>query len=78
MDKDASARDAEPLRRLFTRSVVARAALPAGTVLAAADLAIKKPGTGLPPERLAESIGRTLRRPVEADQLLATDDVEGL
>lgn len=78
VDKEASARDAEPLRRLFTRSVVARRALPAGTVLAAADLAIKKPGTGLPPERLADLIGRTLRRNVEADQLLATDDVEGL
>ena len=78
VDKEASARDAEPLRRLFTRSVVACRALPAGTVLAAADLAIKKPGTGLPPERLADLIGRTLRRPVEADQLLATDDVEGL
>ena len=78
VDKEASARDTEALRRLFTRSVVARRALPAGTVLAAADLAIKKPGTGLPPERLADLIGRTLRRPVEADQLLATDDVEGL
>jgi N,N'-diacetyllegionaminate synthase len=78
VDKDAAARDAAPLRRLFTRSVVARRALPAGTVLAAADLAIKKPGTGLPPERLADLVGRTLRRPVEADQLLAADDVEGL
>jgi N,N'-diacetyllegionaminate synthase len=78
VDKDAAARDAAPLRRLFTRSVVARRALPAGTVLAAADLAIKKPGTGFPPERLADLVGRTLRRPVEADQLLAADDVEGL
>jgi N,N'-diacetyllegionaminate synthase len=78
VDKDASARDSEPLRRLFTRSVVARRALPAGAVLAATDLAIKKPGTGLPPERLADLVGRTLRRPVDADQLLATEDVEGL
>jgi sialic acid synthase SpsE len=78
VDKDASAKDTEPLRRLFTRSVVARRALPAGAVLAAADLAIKKPGTGLSPERLPDLVGRTLRRAVEADQLLATDDVEGL
>lgn len=78
LDKDASARDTAPLRRLFTRSVVARRALPKGTVLAAADLAIKKPGTGLPPERLADLVGRALRRAVEADQLLATEDVEGL
>jgi len=78
LDKDASARDTEPLRRLFTRSLVARRALPAGAVLAAADLAIKKPGTGLPPERLADVVGRKLTRAVEADQLLAIDDIEGL
>jgi N-acetylneuraminate synthase len=78
VDKDAAAKDAEPLRRLFTRSVVARRSLPAGTVLSAADLAIKKPGTGLPPDRLADLVGRTLRRAVEADELLATEDVEGL
>jgi len=78
LDKDASARDTEPLRRLFTRSLVARRALPAGAVLAAADLAIKKPGTGLPPERLADVVGRKLARAVEADQLLAIDDIEGL
>jgi len=78
VDKDASARDTEPLRRLFTRSIVARRAMPAGAVLAAADLAIKKPGTGLPPERLADVVGRKLARAVAADQLLAADDVEGL
>ena len=78
VDKDAAARDTEPLRRLFTRSIVARRALPAGAVLAAADLAIKKPGTGLAPERLADVVGRKLTRAVEADQLLAAADVEGL
>jgi N-acetylneuraminate synthase len=40
-------------------------------------LAVKKPGTGLPPERLADLVGRTLRRRVAADQLLAVDDIEG-
>src|ERR1044071_9845378 len=33
IDKDASARDTEPLRRLFTRSVVARRGLPQGAGL---------------------------------------------
>lgn len=78
VDKDASAREMTPLRRLFTRSLVARAALPAGTVLASEHFVIKKPGTGLPPERLQDIIGRRLRRPVEADQLLAAEDIEGL
>ncbi len=78
VDKDASARDTEPLRRLFTRSLVARRALPAGAVLQREDLAIKKPGTGLPPDRLADLVGRRLARPVAADQLLAAEDVDGL
>lgn len=78
VDKDASARETAPLRQLFTRSLVARQALPAGTVLAREHLAIKKPGTGLSPDRLDEVVGRRLRRRVEADQVLAADDIEGL
>ena len=78
VDKEASAADTAPLRRLFTRSLVAREALPAGTVLTRAQIAIKKPGTGLPPARLDEIVGRRLARPVTADQLLAVEDIEGL
>jgi N,N'-diacetyllegionaminate synthase len=77
LDKDASARDTDPLRRLFTRSIVARRALPRGTVIGRDDLAIKKPGTGLPPERLADLVGKTLARAVVEDQLLTADDIEG-
>lgn len=78
VDKDAAARERVPLRRIFTRSLVARTALPAGTRLAREHLAIKKPGTGLAPERLEEVIGRRLTRAVEADQVLGVEDIEGL
>jgi N-acetylneuraminate synthase len=78
LDKDASAHETEPLRRLFTRSVVARRALARGTVLAPDDLALKKPGTGLPPDRLRDLVGKKLARAVAEDQLLTADDVEGL
>jgi N,N'-diacetyllegionaminate synthase len=78
LDKDASARETDPLRRLFTRSVVARRALASGTVLSRDDLALKKPGTGLPPDRLPDLVGKRLARAVTEDQLLAADDVEGL
>jgi N,N'-diacetyllegionaminate synthase len=78
VDKDALARETAPLRRLFTRSVVARTALPAGAVLTAADLAIKKPGTGMPPARLPEIVGRRLCRDVAADTLLTDDDLDPL
>jgi N,N'-diacetyllegionaminate synthase len=78
VDKEASARDTEPLRRLFTRSVVARRTLPRGAVLERADLALKKPGTGLPADRMGDLIGKKLVRAVEQDQVLTTDDVEGV
>jgi N-acetylneuraminate synthase len=78
LDKDASARETAPLRKLFTRSLVASSDRPAGTVIAREHVAIKKPGTGLPPERLDEVIGRRLVRPVIADQVLAAEDIEGL
>jgi N-acetylneuraminate synthase len=78
VDKDAMATETAPLRRLFTRSLVARAALPAGTVLTRDHLLIKKPGTGLSPERMADVVGKRLARSVTADQVLAAEDIEGL
>ena len=78
VDKDASARETAPLRRLFTRSLVARVDLPAGTVLTHDHLAVKKPGTGLAPDRLQDIIGLRLARAVVADQVLVADDIEGL
>ncbi len=78
LDKDASARETEPLRRLFTRSLVAKQALSAGTVLSRDHLLIKKPGTGISPDRLDEIVGKRLARAVAADQLLSAEDIEGL
>jgi N,N'-diacetyllegionaminate synthase len=76
VDKDTAAATAAPLRNIFTRSIVARAALPVGTVLTDADLAVKKPGTGLPAGRLPDVLGRTLRRAVTADQQIREADLE--
>jgi N-acetylneuraminate synthase len=76
VDKDAVATETAPLRRLFTRSVVLRTALPAGAVLQPEDLIAKKPGSGIPAARLPEFIGRRLRRALAADTLLQEDDVE--
>jgi N,N'-diacetyllegionaminate synthase len=78
VDKDASAEETAPLRRLFTRSLVSRQALPAGTVVTREHLAIKKPGTGLAPSSIDDVVGRRLRRNVEVDQVLTAEDIEGL
>lgn len=76
LDKDALAEETAPLRSLFTKSIVARGDLKAGTVLSTEHLALKKPGTGLPAARMPDVIGTRLRRDVEADTILSMDDLE--
>lgn len=75
-DKDAEARALADLRAMFGRSIVARRPLARGTVLAAADLAVKKPAGGLPPDRWPALLGRRLRRDLAADEALRAEDVE--
>jgi N-acetylneuraminate synthase len=76
VDKDAESANLEPLRRAFTKSIVARCDLDAGTVLTSDHLAIKKPGTGLPASKLAALVGGRLVRPVRADDVLLETDIE--
>lgn len=76
VDKEQAARELQPMRDLFTKSIVARRPLPAGHLLTAADLAFKKPGYGLPPSALHEVLGRRLRRELAADEPLAGRDLE--
>lgn len=75
VDKDGMAGEMEPLRRMFTKSVVARTDLAAGTVLAQEHLAVKKPGGGIPAARMAEVVGVRLRRTVKADEPLREEDL---
>ncbi|MGH3718219.1 MAG: N-acetylneuraminate synthase family protein [Pseudonocardiaceae bacterium] len=76
VDKDAVAAELAPMRALFGRSLVARRALPAGHVLAAADLTAKKPAGGIPPARLESLLGRQLRRALRADEPLCEGDID--
>jgi N,N'-diacetyllegionaminate synthase len=75
IDKDAAAAGMGALRAIFTKSLVAREPLAAGTVLRETHLAAKKPGTGIPAERLREIVGRTLRRNVVADEMIREEDL---
>jgi N,N'-diacetyllegionaminate synthase len=76
VEKDAVARDMAPLRDIFTKSLVARTPLAAGTVIAEGHVAMKKPGTGIPAARIADVVGRKLRRGVGADEQFRFDDLE--
>lgn len=74
VDKDQAAEELQGMRRLFTKSIVAEADLPAGTVLNDWHLGLRKPGTGLPAELMDRLIGRRLVRAVVRGQFLAEED----
>lgn len=74
--KDEAAGALADVRALFTRSLVAREPIAAGTALAEGHLAAKKPGGGLPPDQLPALLGRRLRRDLAADERLTENDVE--
>jgi sialic acid synthase SpsE len=52
------------------------AALPAGAILAARDLVALRPGSGIPPSRLGDVVGRRLRRGLPAGAMLDENDLE--
>lgn len=76
VSKDAVSRDLYRERQLFSRSIVFRHDMRAGAVLSESDVIMKKPGTGIPPRRLSELVGRSLRRDVEADTQVSEEDLE--
>ncbi|MEQ1761688.1 MAG: N-acetylneuraminate synthase family protein [Pyrinomonadaceae bacterium] len=76
VNKETAAEEVAPLRQIFTKSVYAGQFLSAGTVLGAAHLALKKPGTGIPVSELSNVIGQRLRRNLQPDELLMPEDLE--
>jgi len=76
VDKDEIARGMQELRDIFTKSVVPARDLPAGTVLGSDELALRKPGTGIPAAEYENLIGMRLTRDVERNELISLDDIE--
>jgi N-acetylneuraminate synthase len=62
-----------PVRDVARKSLVAARDLPAGATLGPGDVAILRPGTGLPPARLGSVLGRKTRVPIAADTPLGED-----
>jgi sialic acid synthase SpsE/CMP-N-acetylneuraminic acid synthetase len=66
----------QDVRVVSRQSLTTTQALPAGHVIAAEELTIKRPGTGIEPWRLAEIVGRRLATSVEADMPLRPEHLE--
>lgn len=76
VDKDRNAEELAEMRRLFMRSAAPTRDLPAGTVLSAEMICAKKPGTGIPADRIDSLVGRSLLRAVMLGDLFSEEDFQ--
>ena len=65
----------QDVRRLSRQSLTSTRALAAGHVITSTDVAIKRPGHGLPPSLLHDIIGRRAVRAIDADMPITEDDL---
>lgn len=75
-DKTAVGDDVAAMRKLFFKSVVAARDLTPGTMLTLADLALKKPGTGIPAADVGTLVGRQINRAIARDEQIALKDLD--
>jgi sialic acid synthase SpsE len=68
-----SAEESAEMYTLARRSLIVTRPLPAGTVLEANMLTVKRPGFGIPPKYMELVIGRALTREADADDILTWD-----
>jgi N-acetylneuraminate synthase len=74
VNKDAMAKEMEPTRSLFTKSIIASTAIKAGSPISEAALALRKPGTGIPAAEYKNIVGKTATRDIDAGEFLTWDD----
>lgn len=75
-EKDSLAKNMAAMRKRFGKSLALRAHYPAGKVLTSEMLCYKKPGSGIPPERWRDLLGRILIKPKKPDELLRWRDLK--
>ena len=76
LDKGRMAAELTDLRLMFGKSLVAARDLAAGHCLAEEDVALKKPGTGIPAARLPGVLGRRLKQAITANTFLVETNLD--
>ena len=76
VDKNEMAEEMEPLRNLFTKSIVAAGEIKADTEITMEHLAFKKPGTGIPASEYLSLIGKKLNKKIAYNHFFSIEDFE--
>ena len=74
VDKSDVSRFAD-MKQIFQKSVVSQVDIPEGAIITREMLGVKKPGTGLAPDRLSDTVGKRAKRAVPAHTVLQEHDI---
>ena len=76
VDKSTPDSEAAPLRKIFMKSLYSTTAMNAGDIITADKVTVKKPGTGIPANKITDVIGKRLLKNIEANSIFQLEDLE--
>ena len=76
VDKSVADPDAAPLREIFMKSIFTTCEIKCGEIIKAEHLTTKKPGTGIPANRLHKVLGKKAKLNIKENSMIKPDDVE--
>jgi N-acetylneuraminate synthase len=76
VDKSCPDSEAAPLRQIFMKSLYTAVAMKAGETITADNITTKKPGTGIPANRINQILGRKTIKDIEINSMIQLEDLE--
>jgi N,N'-diacetyllegionaminate synthase len=76
VDKDEMAVELSEMRKLFNKSIVLTKSMKQGDVIDRDVLTVKKPGTGLPADKIGNCIGRKVNRSLSKGHILQWNEID--
>ena len=76
VNKNKLVKELSSYRKIFFRSLSLNKSLKKGNIIGKNDLTLKKPGTGIPPNKLNLIVGKKLKKNVKTNKLLNIKDFE--
>ena len=76
VDKSSPDSEAAPLRKIFMKSVYTTTAIKAGETITSDKITTKKPGTGIPANRINQALGKKTKTNIEINSMIQLEDLE--
>ncbi|MFK8026579.1 MAG: N-acetylneuraminate synthase family protein [Gammaproteobacteria bacterium] len=76
VDKSSADTEAEPLRKIFMKSLYSSTLIKAGEIITPDKITTKKPGTGIPANRIDNILGKKAKHDIDINTMIQLENVE--